>query len=465
MKSFSRIFERMTAFQAVFLFFATAVSVVYSVPVYAEEYSAVQDPGYEFPEQFDEDISSYGGSSLRTVVTDYTVRSMSDSNPEIYLPYGGECQVSLVYSLGPVRVPRNNVLYFNGVLLNQSLPAGVSYRIDELYVDYGGTRYDASYFYPGAHSSVYYRYFGFYFLPEYIGSSMTCYLHFKVTLYNYQSESYTVSNRSSTKTTGSIAGSSRSAFDSSGLSSSYKQTVDIKYTPGRWTYNDVLNQFSPSTLSSDWKISGTISNPLYGLGVVKVSTNYDLAFSNVMSNTTGSSSVTRGTVLVPPTQFALEIRRMEIVSVAVDDPLTVLQDIKNLNTTGNQQQLDQTQSIKDQTQTIKDQTTTITNQTNEIMNGFDSSSIDDSSGKISDSLNSYTESENLIMTPALEYFGTFNFDSYLDFTGGISSALNFVGTFVSSFFSASDDYFLSVVVLFCLSFMSIIVGLWRFRGG
>lgn len=75
------------------------------------------------------------------------------------------------------------------------------------------------------------------------------------------------------------------------------------------------------------------------------------------------------------------------------------------------------------------------------------------------------DAENTTWLASQESIGSYVFTDILNFSAGLMSGLSLIFSFANSFFLASGDLSVIVSVLYCMAFLAIILGLWRFFRG
>lgn len=104
-------------------------------------------------------------------------------------------------------------------------------------------------------------------------------------------------------------------------------------------------------------------------------------------------------------------------------------------------------------------------QTDTLINGYDSTAGDAANGELSSILTGMEDAENKTWLASQESIGSYVFTDILNFSAGLMSGLSLIFSFANSFFLASGDLSVIVSVLYCMAFLAIILGLWRFFRG
>lgn len=99
-----------------------------------------------------------------------------------------------------------------------------------------------------------------------------------------------------------------------------------------------------------------------------------------------------------------------------------------------------------------------------MINGYDNTGMNQDNGALSDSLSGYDAATGAIFDSASDTLDSFSFEDNLNFSVGLVTALGFVKGFVDDFFIASGDFSVIVTVVFTLIFMSMVIGIARFKG-
>ena len=105
------------------------------------------------------------------------------------------------------------------------------------------------------------------------------------------------------------------------------------------------------------------------------------------------------------------------------------------------------------------------NQLSDVMHGYDSTAGDTANGELSGILSNMEAAENETFLDSQQSIGAYTFTDILNFSGGLMSGLSLIYTFANGFFLASGDLSVIVSVLYCMAFLAIILGLWRFFRG
>lgn len=104
-------------------------------------------------------------------------------------------------------------------------------------------------------------------------------------------------------------------------------------------------------------------------------------------------------------------------------------------------------------------------QTDTVANGYDSSSGTASNDKLSSSLGEMNRAEDDAVASVEGSLKDYGFTDVLDFSVGLLSGLSFVTAFVNSFVTASGQLAVVISVLYCIAFLAVVLGLWRFFRG
>lgn len=120
--------------------------------------------------------------------------------------------------------------------------------------------------------------------------------------------------------------------------------------------------------------------------------------------------------------------------------------------------------------TLKNQTNSINNtitqqtqqQTNSLENGYDNSGMNNSNDQLSGSLDQYDQAESQITDQAHSYIEDISL-SAPTYASGILSAISFSASFLQSLFVNMDDFNLVIVLALTLTFVSMLIGWFRFR--
>lgn len=495
-------------------------SALYSLPLhtYAAELSPVTDqlsPEEQkyFYENFPEIIQgiasadSDSGASIYAMATEYSIVPQISQNPAFYLYPGQTVEFPIIYGIPgstPVTPSATQYMYFQLQINLPSIP-GVTLYVDKAYANYNGTDYPTSYTFA---SNYYFLIppgptisdtnggllsFVFRIKAVYNGtSSKTITSTTGNTVHNQSTvQNFSISNNlTSTKSTLNIDGKLSSGFITGSVSGAGVYYSAKYFSSGQLNKLEQVGSHSISISPHSYSFSNaSIANPMYGLVWSVPSFNFLLGREDHALTSVSNQSGT----YVPPTTFNVISRVQWFPIGKVNDVLSaikentaavkdttawvkenytqvvrtndILSQTNNLQSEANMLQQTNNQQQLQQTQTIKDQTTTITNQTNEMMNGFDNSSMGSSNEKLSGSIAEYDTAEDAITSSAVASMSNFVFDDYFAFAAGTSSAMSFVGSFITSCGGASGDFFSVVMIGLCMMFISILVGLWRFRGG
>lgn len=101
----------------------------------------------------------------------------------------------------------------------------------------------------------------------------------------------------------------------------------------------------------------------------------------------------------------------------------------------------------------------------DIMHSYDNTAGDAANGELSSILSGMEDAENKTWLASQESIGSYVFTDILNFSAGLMSGLSLIFSFANSFFLASGDLSVIVSVLYCMAFLAIILGLWRFFRG
>lgn len=101
----------------------------------------------------------------------------------------------------------------------------------------------------------------------------------------------------------------------------------------------------------------------------------------------------------------------------------------------------------------------------DIMHSYDNTAGDAANGELSSILSGMEDAENKTWLASQESIGSYVFTDILNFSAGLMSGLSLIFSFANSFFLASGDFSVIVSVLYCMAFLAIILGLWRFFRG
>lgn len=99
-----------------------------------------------------------------------------------------------------------------------------------------------------------------------------------------------------------------------------------------------------------------------------------------------------------------------------------------------------------------------------MINGYDNTGMNQDNAALSDSLSGYDAATGAIFDSASDTLNNFSFEDIFSFSIGLVTALGFVKGFVDDFFVASGDFTVIVTVVFTLVFLSIVIGIARFKG-
>lgn len=514
MKDKKVILRKITAFLAVFLLVISSVLFIPLRHVHAADLSALTDQLTDeeleyfydnFPDVINGVASSdpdYGISTL-DMAAEYSIVPQISQNPGFYLYPGQTVEFPIVYGIDggtPVTPSDTQYMYFQLQINMPSLP-GVTLYVDKVYANFNGVDYPTSF---TGYSNYYFLIPPGTAMSDSNGGLLSFVFRIKA-VYNKStsqtsssSTGYTVHGESTVN--GFSIGNNHSSTSYKNLS--YGGYVDFGDLIGRvsgssksfvhYSTSGQITDFSTSYHTNGVTVdfgllqgnlsSVYVQNPLYGLVWNVPTFKFLLGRDDHLLTTVG----TQNGVYVPPTTFNVVSRVQWFPKGKANDVLTaikentaavkdttawvkenytqvvrtndILTQVNNLQQTNNQQQLQQTQAIKDQT-------TTITNQTNNMMNGYDNSGLGNTNDKLSGSVAQYDQAENNITSSAVAGMNAFVFDDYLSFAAGTSSAMTFVGSFINSCANASGDFFSVVMIWLCMMFITILIGIWRFRGG
>lgn len=513
MKDKKVILRKITAFMVVFLLVISSVLFIPLRHVHASDLSALTDQLTDeeleyfydnFPDVINGAASSdpdYGISTL-DMAAEYSIVPQISQNPGFYLYPGQTVEFPIIYGIhgSTVVTPGVNQFMFFQLQINLPSVSGVTFYVDSAHASYLGVDYPVSYtnfnnyyFVVPPVSGISNTYGGplaFEFRIKAVYNKSTSQSTLSSTGYTVHEESivknFSVTNNHSTSaySTLSFHGSINvGAVTGTLTQSSYKNFVHYS-TSGQITDfqmypSDTTVRMNPYSVSLT---NVSIDNPVYGLVWNVPSFKFLLGRDDHLFTTVD----TQNGLYVPPTTFNVISKVQWFPKGQANDVLTaikentaavkdttawvkenyvqvvrtndILTQVNKLQQTNNQQQSQQTQAIKDQT-------TTITNQTDNMMNGYDNSGLGNTNDKLSGSVAQYDQAENNITSSAVAGMNAFIFDDYLSFAAGTSSAMTFVGSFINSCANASGDFFSVVMIWLCMMFITILIGIWRFRGG
>lgn len=114
---------------------------------------------------------------------------------------------------------------------------------------------------------------------------------------------------------------------------------------------------------------------------------------------------------------------------------------------------------------IQDNTTELNNKVDNLTNGYDSTAGNAAGDQLSNNFSQVDAAEGNTVADAKESLGKFDFMDSVKFTAGLISGLSYLYSFSNAFFLASGNFSVVVTAVYCLSFITILVGLWRFFRG
>lgn len=118
--------------------------------------------------------------------------------------------------------------------------------------------------------------------------------------------------------------------------------------------------------------------------------------------------------------------------------------------------------LEDQNQAIKDQTQQNHEDMDNLTNGYDASKGNEAADRLQTDLGALDDAEQNVFNRADGELLNFDFSNIFKFSAGLVSGLSVIVSFANGFFLASKDLTVAVSVLYCMIFISILVGLWRF---
>ncbi len=103
------------------------------------------------------------------------------------------------------------------------------------------------------------------------------------------------------------------------------------------------------------------------------------------------------------------------------------------------------------------------NKLDNLTTGYDSTAGNSTNDKLSGSLDSFASSEDAIVGGAESGVNALDIGIFFDFAPGLISGLSLVTVFVNGFMRASGDLGFIYPFLYVLVFVTLVMGLWRFR--
>lgn len=103
------------------------------------------------------------------------------------------------------------------------------------------------------------------------------------------------------------------------------------------------------------------------------------------------------------------------------------------------------------------------NKLDNLTTGYDSTAGNSTNDKLAGSLGGFTSSEDAVVSGAESGVNALDIDSFFNFVPGLLSGLGLVMVFVDGFILASGDLGFIFPFLYVLVFVTLILGIWRFR--
>lgn len=100
---------------------------------------------------------------------------------------------------------------------------------------------------------------------------------------------------------------------------------------------------------------------------------------------------------------------------------------------------------------------------NDTFNNWDGSNMGNDNERLNNSLSSFVQEEDAIFDSISNRLNGFEFDNYLSFGDKVTAGISFGSMLINKFFEVSGDFTILFVVGCVMVFVSIVVGIWRFK--